>query len=346
MASKDTEVELERLLVDDDDAEKPLPRQHTNTGFFFKAYVIVSMTILWTGYTLMVRYTRSTTPAAELYSSCAVVFLSELVKCAIVTGFIVWENNFCYKKIHNLLSREFFGKPKELLKMSVPSMTYAIQNNLDFIALSNLDAGVYQVTTQLKVVTTAIFMMLFLGRKFSGRRWLAILLLFAGVALVQLNNIDDKSSTNKGENHFKGLAAVLSTCVTAGFAGVYFEMMLKDGSSTPFWIRNLQMYTCGIFWAFIGCYMSDGNFSLSNFQHGFNSFVYIIIGFLSIGGIYISLVMKHLDNLHKSFASAVSIILVVIISLFIFENVHIGLYFLFGSCIVCGAIMLYNSVNE
>lgn len=137
-------------------------------------------------------------------------------------------------------------------------------------------------------------------------------------------------------------------------------MMLKDGSSTPFWIRNLQMYTCGIFWAFIGCYMSDGNFSLSNFQHGFNSFVYIIIGmieiflfiviiflgFLSIGGIYISLVMKHLDNLHKSFASAVSIILVVIISLFIFENVHIGLYFLFGSCIVCGAIVLYNSVNE
>uniref|UniRef100_A0AC35GFP7 Uncharacterized protein n=1 Tax=Panagrolaimus sp. PS1159 TaxID=55785 RepID=A0AC35GFP7_9BILA len=67
MASKDTEVELERLLVDDDDnAEKPLPRQHTNTGFFFKAYVIISMTILWTGYTLMVRYTRSTTPAAEV----------------------------------------------------------------------------------------------------------------------------------------------------------------------------------------------------------------------------------------------------------------------------------------
>lgn len=67
-------------------------------------------------------------------------------------------------------------------------MTYAIQNNLDFIALSNLDAGVYQVTTQLKVVTTAIFMMLFLGRKFSSRRWAAIMLLFAGVALVQVGS--------------------------------------------------------------------------------------------------------------------------------------------------------------
>ena len=28
--------------------------------------------------------------------------------------------------------------------------------------------------------------------------------------------------------------------------GVYFEKMLKDGSSTPFWVRNLQMYLCGI----------------------------------------------------------------------------------------------------
>ena len=177
-----------------------------------------------------------------------------------------------------LLTREFINKPIELLKMSVPSMTYAIQNNLDFVALSNLDAGVYQVTTQLKVVTTAIFMMIFLGRKFSCRRWIAIILLFAGVAAVQLNNLDAKENRKNNENHLVGLISVLMTCVTAGFAGVYFEKMLKDGSSTPFWIRNLQMYTCGIAWAFFGCYMSDNNFSLDSFNHGFTASVYMIIG--------------------------------------------------------------------
>ena len=36
--------------------------------------------------------------------------------------------------------------PRELLKLSVPSVVYAIQNNMAFIALSNLDAAVYQVT--------------------------------------------------------------------------------------------------------------------------------------------------------------------------------------------------------
>lgn len=73
------------------------------------------------------------------------------------------------------------------LKMSVPSIVYAIQNNLDFVALSNLDPGVYQVTIQLKVVTTALFMVAMLGRRFSLTRWIAIVLLFSGVALVQLD---------------------------------------------------------------------------------------------------------------------------------------------------------------
>lgn len=71
--------------------------------------------------------------------------------------------------------------------MTFPSIAYAIQNNLDFVALSNLNAAVYHITTQLKVVTTAIFMMIILGRRFSTTRWLAVLLLFGGVAAVEVS---------------------------------------------------------------------------------------------------------------------------------------------------------------
>ncbi|VDM34850.1 unnamed protein product [Toxocara canis] len=56
--------------------------------------------------------------------------------------------------------------------------------------------------------------------------------------------------------------------------------------------------------------------------------------------------MKYLDNLYKSFASAVSIILVVVVSLFMFDNVHVGFYFVAGSMAVCAAILIYNSVDE
>lgn len=40
-----------------------------------------------------------------------------------------------------------FFSPKELLKLSVPSVVYAVQNNMAFLALSNLDAAVYQART-------------------------------------------------------------------------------------------------------------------------------------------------------------------------------------------------------
>lgn len=32
------------------------------------------------------------------------------------------------------------------MKLSVPSLVYAVQNNMAFLALSNLDAAVYQVS--------------------------------------------------------------------------------------------------------------------------------------------------------------------------------------------------------
>ncbi|CAD5222171.1 unnamed protein product [Bursaphelenchus xylophilus] len=322
--------------------------QNSQSTLNFKIYVITSMTFLWTGYTLLVRHTRSTTGKDEMYSAPTVVCLAELIKFFI--AFILLSHDHKYNMGETIITikRDFINKPMDLVKMSVPSITYALQNNLDFVALSNLSAGVYQVTTQLKVVTTALFMMAFLGRKFSRTRWVAIFMLFAGVAAVQLNNIDQNSSAGKpNENPVVGLVAVLATCVTAGFAGVYFEMMLKDGTPTSLWIRNMQMYFCGIISTGVGVLAKDSeHLQTKGFFHGYNAEVWAIVLSLSVGGIYISLVMKYLDNLHKSFASSISIILVVLLSVMLFDSVSLGLYFLFGSLVVCGAVVLYNSVPE
>lgn len=48
-------------------------------------------------------------------------------------------------RLKNAIMEHVFFSPKELLKLSVPSVVYAIQNNMAFLALSNLDAAVYQV---------------------------------------------------------------------------------------------------------------------------------------------------------------------------------------------------------
>lgn len=60
---------------------------------------------------------------------------------------------FCFKRETGSLGRfktslreNVLGSPKELMKLSVPSLVYALQNNMAFLALSNLDAAVYQVS--------------------------------------------------------------------------------------------------------------------------------------------------------------------------------------------------------
>lgn len=45
-----------------------------------------------------------------------------------------------------VLNNEILQKPWDTLKLAVPSGLYTIQNNLLFLALSNLDAATYQVS--------------------------------------------------------------------------------------------------------------------------------------------------------------------------------------------------------
>ncbi|OWK01304.1 hypothetical protein Celaphus_00018942 [Cervus elaphus hippelaphus] len=99
---------------------------------------------------------------------------------------------FCFQRETGNLGRfkaslreNVLGSPKELMKLSVPSLVYAVQNNMAFLALSNLDAAVYQVTYQLKIPCTALCTVLMLNRTLSKLQWISVFMLCGGVTLVQ-----------------------------------------------------------------------------------------------------------------------------------------------------------------
>ncbi|GMR38738.1 hypothetical protein PMAYCL1PPCAC_08933, partial [Pristionchus mayeri] len=175
------------------------------------------------------------------YISSTAVLMSETLK--VVTCFVVLLKMWSSDK---QISSKFVPDPLIFIpfstQMSIPSFLYVVQNNLLFVALSNLDAATYQVTYQMKILTTAFFSVVIMNRSLVKTQWLALVLLTAGVALVQVRckKLPFRNRYYETELPFEGLIAVFSACLTSGFAGVYLEKIMKQGS-VVLWMRNLQL---------------------------------------------------------------------------------------------------------
>jgi multidrug transporter EmrE-like cation transporter len=138
-----------------------------------------------------------------------------------------------------------------------PPLLYVVQNSLQFVAVSNLPVATFQVTYQMKILTTAAFSVLLLRRRLSATKWVSLFFLATGVAIVQIQtstgaHAPPKASALVGSAHesaprymhimspLKGFGAVTAACFTSGLAGVYFEMVLKN-SKADLWVRNIQL---------------------------------------------------------------------------------------------------------
>ncbi|MBW0506961.1 hypothetical protein O181_046676 [Austropuccinia psidii MF-1] len=155
--------------------------------------------------------------------------------------------------------------------LSIPAILFVIQNNLQYLAASNLSVPLFQITYQLKILTTAICSVFLLKRALKITQWIALIFLTFGVAIVQLHTqtsspinqasqTEQQSHSNK-MNQSLGLIAVLLACLSSGFASVYFERAIKSAKkpstihpstaptqlepSTTIWIRNIQLSIFG-----------------------------------------------------------------------------------------------------
>ena len=80
-------------------------------------------------------------------------------------------------------------QPVDTLKISIPALLYTVQNNALFIAVGNLEAAVFQVTYQLKTLTTAVLTVAMLGRSLGRHQWGALLLLMATPTMPQAHRL-------------------------------------------------------------------------------------------------------------------------------------------------------------
>ncbi len=133
---------------------------------------------------------------------------------------------------------------------------------------------------------------------------------------------EDEGLINPQMNAILGLAAAISGCIVSAGASVYFEKILKDSNEqASLWIRNVQLAFYSLFPAlFVGVMFVDGEeISEHGFFVGYNWFVWSTIAVQSCGGILVSLCVKYADNIAKSFAMGISILISLVVSVWFFD---------------------------
>ncbi|XP_069825138.1 UDP-N-acetylglucosamine transporter isoform X2 [Dendropsophus ebraccatus] len=297
-----------------------------------------------TSLVLTMRYSRTLKEEGPRYLSSTAVVAAEVLKI-LACIFLVYKDNSCsLRALNRVLHDEIIDKPMETLKLAIPSGIYTLQNNLLYVALSNLDAATYQVTYQLKILTTALFSVTMLQKKLTKYQWLSLVILMAGVTFVQWPS-DTPSAPSKEVSvgsRFVGLMAVLTACFSSGFAGVYFEKILKETKQSV-WIRNIQLGFFGGIFGLMGVFIYDGDqVSKEGFFQGYNNLTWTVVALQALGGLVIAAVIKYADNILKGFATSLSIILSTLISYFWLQDFVPTSVFFMGALFVISATFLYG----
>jgi drug/metabolite transporter (DMT)-like permease len=127
--------------------------------------------------------------------------------------------------------------PSRVGPIMVPALIYLCQNVLAFVAIERIDAATFTVVAQGKVLSTALFSVLLLGRALGPRKWRALVSLTCGVILVAQGSSPARATASGHSEaataaslqlHLLGLGAVTADVLLSGLASVYFEKVIKS----------------------------------------------------------------------------------------------------------------------
>ena len=345
---------------------------------------LVTLAVQNSALTLIMHYSRVSASSSRIYSAATAVLMNELFKglISLVIAFIRMDVGSMYDLTQTSFSagdrgvvvrlrklwKEIFSP--DCWKLSIPAILYGafssaaaleqalifeplvIQNNLQYVAATNLEAATFQVTYQMKILTTAAFSVILLRKKLSTVQWVSLLFLALGVGIVQIqagvHNDAAGSPHTPSMNVLKGFVAVAAACFTSGLAGVYFEMVLKN-SQADLWVRNVQLSLFSLLPALAPIIVTYG----SQMANGFGSFLPLLfqnfgpwawatVAVQVLGGLLTAMVIKYSDNILKGFATSLSIVISFLASVALF-NFQMTSTFLLGSVVVLVATWLYNS---
>eukprot|EP00446_Apocalathium_sp_SHHI-4_P090971 CAMPEP_0177442350 /NCGR_PEP_ID=MMETSP0369-20130122/4891_1 /TAXON_ID=447022 ORGANISM="Scrippsiella hangoei-like, Strain SHHI-4" /NCGR_SAMPLE_ID=MMETSP0369 /ASSEMBLY_ACC=CAM_ASM_000364 /LENGTH=385 /DNA_ID=CAMNT_0018914277 /DNA_START=63 /DNA_END=1221 /DNA_ORIENTATION=+ len=289
------------------------------------------------GLVTLMRYTR-TRRDRPMFLATTAVMVDEFSKLSL-RFFMVWLHWYRSREDKKQgiddfvrhLRRQF--DVRSSLLMAVPALLYTVQKNLLYVALSNLDACVYQAAYTGKHITTALFSYLILGKQLNHWQKGSLLVLMFGVALVQISQLTE-SRKQTGDHPVLGFVAVALACCTSGFSSAYLEYFIKKAD---YWGKQVQLAVPALF----SHSRASPAVVSSGFFQGYDEFVVLTIFFEVAGGLLVASVTKYADSIVKNFAIALSLTAVTAASALIWDF-QLSSTFVLGTVITVGAAYMNN----
>jgi UDP-sugar transporter A1/2/3 len=290
--------------------------------------------------TLLMRYVMKEKP--DFLTSAAIIG-SECIKLTLSLFYIL----FIEKQSVQSIIKYFRNDWKSTLLVAVPASAYNLQMTLQYIALANIDAAMFSVLVQTKLVFTAVFSAIVIRKKLKYIQVISLTLLTVGVMLCNMKFGDDQGISNS-----KGIIATLGIAVSSGFASVYTEKVIKlqrlnssvtgqySLAYTQVQLATMSLLTIGIY----ACIMDFEKIIQYGLFYNFNGGAFLTVFNSAIGGLIVASVLKYADSVLKGYATAISVIGTGLLSMVLFGTQLHVVYFM-GIINVVMAVLLYNGNN-
>ena len=243
---------------------------------------------------------------------------------------------------------EFIKQDKRnTILMAVPATLYSIQMTLEYIALGNLDASVFSVLVQTKLLATAGCAVIILRKSIKKVQLISLVLLTIGVMLCNMKEGSSNLDTSSEEaDTTKGILATLSIAACSGFASVYTEKVIKakrkinddlpssqseSSKKEQYGLAYTQVQLAFVSLVIMGLYCATIELDViieKGLWYGFNGAAYVSIFVSAIGGLIVAAVLKFADAVLKGYATAISVVLTGVLSMVLFGTQLNILYFL------------------
>lgn len=300
---------------------------------WFNLSVLLSL-CLQNGVYSLLRRIGSASPHSWTYED--VLLIGELMKIA----FSIYMSS----REPNERDSGFVAKLTRLTRSSIvmlpPAIAFCFMNVFSYWALERIDTTAFTILTQLKIVSTAAMLRVFLGRRYSWEKWRAMILVMVGCVLVT----SSRSNELKGFSfsYMIGCLYMLIEVTASGMANAYNEKVFKTGKSSV-WDRNYQLGLWGTLLYTIRSlqYKIANNLKLAPWE-GWTMLASVLSLGAASGGLLVSVAVRYTDAVMKGLAVAGSIIIVMLCEQLILREKVASLESYCGAIVVIIAISNFS----